>query len=155
VSPAAGMGLADLDQIYADAYGTEPFIRLLGKNGTPDTKNVISTNFLDLGWAWDARAGRYVLMSAIDNLWKGAASQAIQSFNLLNQFRVIFTIFYNNFNDSIFNAGPLRTDMVFKEIIQSKTACMADVLQYNEGIPNISSLIEYNNKTYLIKVLRS
>lgn len=86
VSPAAGMGLADLDQIYADAYGAEPFIRLLGKNGTPDTKNVISTNFLDLGWAWDARAGRYVLMSAIDNLWKGAASQAIQSFNLLNQF---------------------------------------------------------------------
>jgi hypothetical protein len=64
-------------------------------------------------------------------------------------------VFYNNYDDSVFNAGPLRTDMVFKELIQSKTSCMADVLQYNDGIPNISSLIEYNNKTYLIKVLRS
>jgi N-acetyl-gamma-glutamyl-phosphate reductase len=55
----------------------------------PDTKNVVGTNFLDLGWAWDPRAARYVLMSALDNLWKGAASQAMQSFNLLNQFPAV------------------------------------------------------------------
>ncbi len=86
VQPAAGAGMADLDQIYAQAYKAHPFVRLLGCNGTPDTRHVTGTNFLDLGWAWDGRAGRYILMSAIDNLWKGAAAQAVQSFNLLNQF---------------------------------------------------------------------
>ncbi len=83
--PKAGQGMVDLDLIYADAYRGEPFVRMLGQNGMPDTKHVVGTNFLDLGWAWDARTGRYVLMSALDNLWKGAASQAMQSFNLLNK----------------------------------------------------------------------
>ena len=89
VNPAAGQGRADLDAIYAAAYADEPFVRLLGRNGMPDTKNVVGTNFLDLGWAWDPRTARYVLMSALDNLWKGAASQAMQSFNLLNQFPAV------------------------------------------------------------------
>lgn len=89
VKPAAGMDLADVDAIYADYYKNEPFVRLLGRNGTPDTKHLTGTNFIDIGWAWDARTARYVLMSAIDNLWKGAASQAVQSFNLLNQFPVV------------------------------------------------------------------
>ena len=89
VKPAAGHGMADLDALYGDAYTHEPFVRLLGRNGTPDTKHVIGTNFLDLGWAWDSRTARYVLMSALDNLWKGAASQAMQSFNLLNKFPTV------------------------------------------------------------------
>ena len=89
VKPASGGGLADLDAIYSSAYNDEPFVRLLGRNGTPDTKHVISTNFIDMGWAWDPRTARYVLMSALDNLWKGAASQAMQSFNLLNQFPAV------------------------------------------------------------------
>ena len=89
VNPVAGQGRADLDAIYAGAYADEPFVRLLGRNGMPDTKNVVGTNFLDLGWAWDPRTARYVLMSALDNLWKGAASQAMQSFNLLNQFPAV------------------------------------------------------------------
>jgi hypothetical protein len=64
-------------------------------------------------------------------------------------------IFHDKFEDSIFNAGPLTNDQTFRELIQSKTECMANVLQYNEGIPNITSLIEYNNETYIIKVLRA
>jgi N-acetyl-gamma-glutamyl-phosphate reductase len=89
VKPAAGLGLTDLETIYTAAYADEPFVRLLGRNNMPDTKNVVGTNFLDLGWAWDPRTARYVLMSALDNLWKGAASQAMQSFNLLNQFPAV------------------------------------------------------------------
>ena len=89
VKPAAGLGMADLDQVFQAAYNNEPFVRLLGRNGTPDTKHVVGTNFLDLGWAWDPRTARYVLMSALDNLWKGAASQAVQSFNLLNKFPAV------------------------------------------------------------------
>ena len=87
--PAGGMGMADLDPVYASAYASQPFVRLLGRQGMPDTRHVTGTNYLDLGWAWDARAARYVLMSALDNLWKGAASQAVQSFNLLNQFPAV------------------------------------------------------------------
>ncbi len=86
VAPAAGQGMADLDAVYAEAYGAEPFVRCLGRQGMPDSRQVVGTNFIDIGWAWDGRTARYVLMSAIDNLWKGAASQAVQSFNLLNKF---------------------------------------------------------------------
>lgn len=65
------------------AYADECFIRLLGKGGCPDTKNVTGTNFIDIGWHHDPRTGRVLLLSAEDNLGKGAASQAIQSFNLI------------------------------------------------------------------------
>ncbi len=82
-TPAEGKGNADLDAVYREFYAGSPFVRLRGKNGCPDTKDVVRTNFIDIGWAWDARTGRYVLMSAEDNLWKGAASQAMQSFNLM------------------------------------------------------------------------
>ena len=73
----------DLDAIYAAAYGSSRFVRLRGRNQCPDTKDVVRTNYIDIGWAPDQRTGRFILMSAEDNLWKGAASQAVQSFNLM------------------------------------------------------------------------
>jgi N-acetyl-gamma-glutamyl-phosphate reductase len=77
VSPDA-IGAA-LEQAYAGA----PFVRLLGKGGCADTKNVTRTNFIDIGWHHDARAGRIILTSAEDNLGKGAGGQAVQGFNLM------------------------------------------------------------------------
>ncbi len=68
------------------AYDGTPFVRLLGENGCPDTKHVVGTNFIDIGFALDARTGRVILMSAEDNLIKGAAGQAVQSFNLIHGF---------------------------------------------------------------------
>ena len=65
------------------AYAGEPFVRLLGRGGCADTKNVSRTNFIDIGWAYDGRTGRVLLMSAEDNLGKGAGGQAVQSFNLM------------------------------------------------------------------------
>jgi N-acetyl-gamma-glutamyl-phosphate reductase len=65
------------------AYAGEPFVRLLGKGGCADTKNVTRTNFIDIGWQHDARTGRVFLMSAEDNLGKGAGGQAVQGFNLM------------------------------------------------------------------------
>ncbi len=65
------------------AYGHAPFVRLLGKGGCADTKNVTRTNFIDIGWQHDPRTGRVILMSAEDNLGKGAGGQAVQSFNLM------------------------------------------------------------------------
>ena len=55
---------------------------LLGRGGYPATKEVRGSNFCDLGWHIDARTGRVIVLSAIDNLVKGAAGQAIQNFNI-------------------------------------------------------------------------
>lgn len=65
------------------AYSDTPFVRLLGRGQAADTKNVTRTNFIDIAWEYDERTGRVILLSAEDNLGKGAASQAIQSFNLM------------------------------------------------------------------------
>ena len=73
---------ADLNVAYSRAYGDAPFVRLLAKNGCPDSKNVTGTNFIDIGWSHDPRTNRYVLMSTEDNIGKGAGAQAVQSFNL-------------------------------------------------------------------------
>ena len=75
--PAEAVGEA-LEEAYADA----DFVRLLGRGGCADTKHVTRTNFIDIGWEHDERTGRILLMSAEDNLGKGAGSQAVQSFNL-------------------------------------------------------------------------
>ena len=72
-----------IDSIYEEAYGDEPFIRLLGDEHFPDTKNVAGTNFIDIAWRLDPRTGRLILMSAIDNLLKGASGQAVQCFNVM------------------------------------------------------------------------
>ncbi len=65
------------------AYGGSHFVRLLGRGGCADTKNVTRTNFIDIGWQHDPRTGRVILMSAEDNLGKGAGGQAVQCFNLM------------------------------------------------------------------------
>jgi N-acetyl-gamma-glutamyl-phosphate reductase len=49
----------------------------------PDTLHVKGTNFCDIGWMVDPGSGRLILMSAIDNLVKGAAGQAVQNMNLM------------------------------------------------------------------------
>jgi N-acetyl-gamma-glutamyl-phosphate reductase len=72
--------------IYQRAYGDEPFVRLLGAERFPDTKNVSGTNFIDIAWRLDLRTGRAILMSAIDNIVKGASGQAIQCFNLMRRY---------------------------------------------------------------------
>lgn len=65
------------------AYSDKPFVRLLGRGGCADTKNVTRTNYVDIGWNYDPRTNRILLLSAEDNLGKGAGGQAVQSFNLM------------------------------------------------------------------------
>ena len=72
-----------IDSIYEEAYGDEPFVRLLGDEHFPDTKNVAGTNFINMAWRFDPRTSRLILMSAIDNLLKGASGQAVQCFNIM------------------------------------------------------------------------
>jgi N-acetyl-gamma-glutamyl-phosphate reductase len=71
---------------YQAAYGNEPFIRLLDGQNLPDTKNVNGTNVVEIAWRLDPRTGRLIVMSAEDNLVKGAAGQAVQSMNIICAF---------------------------------------------------------------------
>lgn len=75
--------IEEVETALTEAYAEKHFVRLLGKGKPADTKNVTRTNQLDIGWDYDERTGRVLLLSAQDNLGKGAAGQAIQSFNLL------------------------------------------------------------------------
>lgn len=68
---------------YKRFYGDEPFIRLLEGKSLPDTKNVQGTNVIEIAWRLDPRTGRLIVMSAEDNLIKGASGQAMQSMNLI------------------------------------------------------------------------
>jgi N-acetyl-gamma-glutamyl-phosphate reductase len=68
---------------YESAYGHEPFVRLLGSRALPDTKNVVGTNVIEIAWRLDPRTGRLIVMSAEDNILKGASGQAVQSMNIL------------------------------------------------------------------------
>ena len=74
---------SEVTSIMENAYANEPFVRLRGECVSPDTKHVVGTNYIDIGWHHDARTGKIILQSAEDNLGKGAAGQAVQSFNLI------------------------------------------------------------------------
>jgi N-acetyl-gamma-glutamyl-phosphate reductase len=73
----------DLLAIYSDRYAGEPFIRIYPEGQVPDLRGVVRTNYCDIGVTLDAASGRAVVVSAIDNLLKGAAGQAVQNLNLL------------------------------------------------------------------------
>ncbi|HUZ28341.1 MAG TPA: N-acetyl-gamma-glutamyl-phosphate reductase [Solirubrobacteraceae bacterium] len=76
----------DLWTIYRGMYGQEPFIRLVKEAGGlhryPEPKILSGSNYCDVGWELDAGGKRVVVMSAIDNLMKGAAGQAVQAMNV-------------------------------------------------------------------------
>ena len=71
---------------YRAAYADEPFVRLLEGKALPDTKNVVGTNTVEIAWRLDPRTGRLIVMSAEDNIVKGASGQAVQSMNILCRF---------------------------------------------------------------------
>jgi N-acetyl-gamma-glutamyl-phosphate reductase len=72
-----------LQACYQAAYAKEVFVRLLDGKALPDTKNVTGTNVIEIAWRLDPRTGRLIVMSAIDNITKGASGQAVQSLNLM------------------------------------------------------------------------
>lgn len=72
-----------IEACYKKTYSKEPFVRLLEGKALPDTKNVVGTNVCEIAWRLDPRTGRLIVMSAEDNLVKGASGQAVQSMNIL------------------------------------------------------------------------
>ena len=72
-----------ISEVYSAVYGNEPFVRLVEGKAFPDTKNVVGTNFVEIGWRVDPRTGRIILLCAEDNIVKGTSGQAIQCFNIM------------------------------------------------------------------------
>ena len=71
----------DVDALYAETYEAEPFVEVVSR--PPGVRDVRETNLCRIYVHRDRRAGRVVVFSVIDNLWKGAASQAVQNLNLM------------------------------------------------------------------------
>jgi N-acetyl-gamma-glutamyl-phosphate reductase len=74
-------GDVDLATLYREAYADEPFVELT--SAPPGVRDVRETNICRISVHRDERTGRIVVFGAIDNLWKGAASQAVQNLNLM------------------------------------------------------------------------
>ncbi|MTI80779.1 MAG: N-acetyl-gamma-glutamyl-phosphate reductase [Firmicutes bacterium] len=72
-----------LNQLYQEHYADEYFVRVLPPGMLPQTKALASSNFCDIAVTSDPRTGRVIVLSAIDNLVKGASGQAVQNMNVI------------------------------------------------------------------------
>lgn len=83
---AADVDLGEAHALYRRTYDGERFVRVCPMGSLPATQHVRGSNFCDIGLVLDCRTGRIIVMSAIDNIVKGAAGQAVQNMNLMNGF---------------------------------------------------------------------
>ncbi|MBI4355986.1 MAG: N-acetyl-gamma-glutamyl-phosphate reductase [Candidatus Omnitrophica bacterium] len=74
---------AEVAQVFEDAYGRERFVRVRANGTLPEIRDVVETNYCDIGYRYDEASGQLILVSVIDNLTKGAAGQAIQNMNVM------------------------------------------------------------------------
>jgi N-acetyl-gamma-glutamyl-phosphate reductase len=84
VTPTRAVSPEELDELYREAYAREPFVEVAAQ--PPGTRDVYATNFCRVFAAADGHTGKLVVLSAIDNLWKGTSSQAIQNLNVMFSF---------------------------------------------------------------------
>lgn len=75
------LGTGELEALYRDAYHDEPFVELTST--PPGVRDVRETNICRISVHRDERTGRLIVFGAIDNLWKGTASEAVQNLNLM------------------------------------------------------------------------
>lgn len=73
----------DVREVLETVYETEPFVRIFPKGLYPDIAHVRNTNCCDIGIHFDANSRQLIVISAIDNLLKGAAGQAVQNMNIM------------------------------------------------------------------------
>lgn len=77
------MTAAEVHSLYTQTYAKEPFVRVLPEGKFPDISHVRGSNFCDIGvWA-DGKKKKVIVVSAIDNLVKGASGQAVQNMNIM------------------------------------------------------------------------
>jgi len=68
---------------FNNLYKNEPFVRVFDKGKLPQIKDVVNTNFCDIGIKVDEKNSLVIVVSAIDNLQKGASGQAVQNMNIM------------------------------------------------------------------------
>jgi len=68
---------------YKEFYTNAPFVRIHKEGTLPELNWSVNSNFIDIGFVLDKRLGRIIIVSALDNLIKGASGQAVQNFNLM------------------------------------------------------------------------
>jgi N-acetyl-gamma-glutamyl-phosphate reductase len=73
----------EIFKIYKDTYKKEPFVRILEYGMYPNIKNVRGTNFCEIGLKLNERTNTLIVVTAIDNLVKGASGQAVQNMNIM------------------------------------------------------------------------
>ena len=78
--------LTEITALYDNMYAREPFVRLLEPGTLPTTQQVRGSNYCDISLNLDERTGRLIIVSAIDNIVKGASGQAVQNMNLMYGF---------------------------------------------------------------------
>lgn len=83
LSPLGKVSVAGLLDVYRGTYARAPFVRVMEGGTLADTKNVLGLNFCDISLVVDDRTNTIIVVSAIDNLVKGAAGQAVQNMNLI------------------------------------------------------------------------
>ncbi len=83
VVPKGGVNEKDIRHAFEDFYANEPFIRLCGDGEFPSTLQVRGSNFCDIGWKYDRRSNVLIIVSAIDNLTRGASGQAVCNMNIM------------------------------------------------------------------------
>jgi N-acetyl-gamma-glutamyl-phosphate reductase len=75
--------LEQIVALYRDFYAGAPLVRVYGDGALPEIQAVAHTNYFDVGFALEAATDRLIIVSALDNLGKGAAGQAVQNMNLM------------------------------------------------------------------------
>jgi len=80
---ATGLKRQDIVDCYLHTFADKPFVRLCPEGRIPDTLHVRGTNYCDIGFKIEERSNRLIVISAIDNLVKGAAGQAVQNMNIM------------------------------------------------------------------------
>lgn len=78
----SGATQQDMDDVLADVYGTEPFIRIYPAGQTPATSDVVGSNTVGVAAVVDKHSSRVTVVTVMDNLVKGTAGAAIQSLNI-------------------------------------------------------------------------
>lgn len=76
-------GIEELHALYQQMYEEEYFVRILEPGSVPATQQVRGSNYCDISLSLDARTGRLIIVSALDNIVKGASGQAVQNMNLM------------------------------------------------------------------------
>jgi N-acetyl-gamma-glutamyl-phosphate reductase len=79
---AKSQALEELWRLYSDFYAAEPFVRVLPLGQTASNRNVVFSNYCDISVHLSSNGRTGIIISAIDNMVKGAAGQALQNMNL-------------------------------------------------------------------------